>query len=78
MNGKRFSVMTESDMSRLFFSKSTISKKDARWLETIADFKTLALTPKTGRIDVSGESLCRIGKREQMIEHGIMDVLTMD
>ncbi len=46
-------------MLRHFFSKPKLSRKEARWLETLGNFGIFPINLKPGRIHVLGDTLSR-------------------
>ncbi len=46
-------------MLKHFFSKSKLSRKEARWLETLGNFGIFPITLKPGKIHVLGDTLSR-------------------
>lgn len=77
LEGSTFSVITDNQVVSHFFSKSNLSRREARWLELLADFNISALTLKSGKINVLGDALSRITKNN-FIQYNNIDILTVD
>ena len=60
LEGSTFDVITDNQVLRHFFSKPNMSRKEARWLDLLSQFNTDALTLRSGRIHVLGDSLSRV------------------
>lgn len=71
LEGATFSVFTDNQVVSHFFTKSKLSRREARWLETLADFNINELSLKPGRINVLGDALSRI--RPEPVQLGHID-----
>lgn len=75
LEGATFSVITDNQVVSFFFSKPSLSRREARWLEILADFNISTLNLKPGRINVLGDALSRIRHDEKKIENSNIDVV---
>lgn len=64
LEGTSFSVITENQVVSLFL-KAKLSRREARWLEILADFNITALKLKAVKINVLGNALSRIAGMEK-------------
>lgn len=78
LKGSKFSVITDSQVVNHFFSKQNRSRRKARWLEVLADFKLTSLQLRPGRINELEDALSRIRNDARLVEHGYIDTSKAD
>lgn len=59
LEGSSFEIFTENQVLKHFFTKPKMSRKEARWLETLGNFGIFPITLKPGTIHVLGDTLSR-------------------
>ena len=59
LEGSEFEMITDNQILKHFFSKPKLSRKEARWLETLGNFGVFPITLKPGKIHVLGDVLSR-------------------
>ena len=59
LEGVEFEIFTDNQVLKSFFSKAKLSRKEARWLETLGNFGIFPITLKPGKIHVLGDVLSR-------------------
>lgn len=60
LEGSEFEVITDNQVLRYFFSKPSLSRREARWLEFHCQFGISQLTLQKGLINVLGDVLSRV------------------
>ena len=59
LEGANFEIFTDNQVLKYFFTKPKMSRKEARWLETLGNFGVFPITLKPGKIHVLGDALPR-------------------
>ena len=59
LEGSEFEIFTDNQVLKSFFTKPKLSRKEARWLETLGNFGIFPITLKPGKIHVLGDTLSR-------------------
>lgn len=59
LGGTSFEILTDNQVFKHFFTKPKMSRKKARWLETLEDFGIFPITLKPGNTHVLGDVLSR-------------------
>lgn len=60
LEGVEFEVFTDNQVVSNFFSKPRINRREARWLEVLANFNISAMNLKPGKLHILGDALSRI------------------
>ena len=68
LEGSSFEIFTDNQVLKSFFTKPKLSRREARWLETLGNFGIFPINLKPGKIHVLGDTLSRA-------PHAIMNVL---
>lgn len=55
LEGAEFEVLTDNQVLKYFFSKTTLSRREARWLDFLGQFGITQLTLVKGRVHVLGD-----------------------
>jgi RNase H-like domain found in reverse transcriptase len=59
LEGSEFDVFTDNQVLKHLFTKATVSRKEATWLETLGNFGIFPINLKPGRVHVLGDVLSR-------------------
>lgn len=59
LEGTSFEILTDNQVLKHFFTKSNLSRREARWIETLGNFGIFPITLKPGKIHVLGDTLSR-------------------
>ncbi len=59
LEGSNFEIFTDNQVLRSFFTKPNLSRREARWLETLGNFGIFPINLKPGKIHVLGDTLSR-------------------
>ena len=59
LEGSTFEIFTDNQVLKHFFSKPRLSRKEARWLETLGNFGIFPITLKPVTFHVLGDALSR-------------------
>ena len=59
LEGTSFEIFTDNQVLKHFFTKPKLSRREARWLETLGNFGIFPITLKPGKIHVLGDTLSR-------------------
>ena len=59
LEGSEFEVISDNQVLKSFFTKPKLSRKEARWLETLGNFGIFPISLKPGKIHVLGDTLSR-------------------
>ena len=59
LEGSEFEVITDNQVLKYFFTKQTLSRREARWLEELSNFGIFPINLKAGKIHVVGDLLSR-------------------
>ena len=59
LEGSEFEIFTDNQVLRHLFTKPNISRREARWLETLGNFGIFPINLKPGKIHVLGDVLSR-------------------
>jgi len=59
LEGSSFEILTDNQVLKHFFDKPRLSRREARWLETLGNFGIFPITLKQGKIHVLGDALSR-------------------
>ena len=59
LEGSDFEIITDNQVLKHFFSKPKLSRREARWVETLGNFGVFPITLKPGKIHVLGDALSR-------------------
>ena len=59
LEGSTFEIFTDNQVLKHFFSKPKLSRKEARWLETLGNFGIFPITLKPVKLHVLGDALSR-------------------
>lgn len=59
LEGSEFEMITDNQVLKHFFTKPKLSRREARWVETLGNFGVFPITLKPGKIHVLGDSLSR-------------------
>ena len=59
LEGWEFEIFTDNQVLKHFFTKKDLSRKEARWIETLGNFGIFPITLKPGKIHVLGDTLSR-------------------
>lgn len=59
LEGSTFEVFTDNQVLKHFFTKPTLNRREARWLDLFAQFGITKVTLKPGRVHVLGDVLSR-------------------
>lgn len=60
LEGTKFEVITDNQVLKNFFTKTELSRREARWLDFLSQFGITSVTLKKGRVHVLGDTLSRI------------------
>ena len=60
LGGAEFEVITDSQVLKHFFDKKDLSRREARWLEILSEFRIFSITLRKGSIHVLGGASSRI------------------
>ena len=60
LEGSEFEIFTDNQVLKNFFTKPKLSRKEARWLETLGNFGIFPINLKPGKIHVLGDALSRV------------------
>ena len=60
LEGQTFEIFADNQVLKYFFTKSSLSRREARWLETLGNFGIFPINLKAGKIHVLGGALSRI------------------
>ena len=52
-------IFTDNQVLKHFFTKAKLSRREARWLETLGNFGVFPINLKPGKIHVLGDTLSR-------------------
>ena len=55
----RVEIITDNQVLKSFFTKLSLSRREARWLETLGNFGIFPITLKSGMLHVLGDTLSR-------------------
>ena len=59
LEGSTFEIFTDNQVLKHFFTKPKLSRREARWLETLCNFGVFPITLKHGKSRVLGDTLSR-------------------
>ena len=59
LEGSTFEIFTDNQVLKYFFTKPKLSRREARWGETLGNFGIFPITLKPGKIHVLGDTLSR-------------------
>jgi hypothetical protein len=59
LEGTEFEIFTDNQVLQHFFTKPSLSRREARWSEILGNFGVFPITLKPGKIHVLGDSLSR-------------------
>ena len=59
LEGSTFEIFTDNQVLKHFFTKHKLSRREARWLETLGNFAIFPINLKPGKIHVLGDTLSR-------------------
>ena len=59
LEGSTFKIITDNQVLKYFFTKPKLSRREARWSETLGNFGVFPITLKPGKIHVLGDTLSR-------------------
>lgn len=59
LEGTEFEILTDNQVLKHFFTKPSLSRREARWSEILGNFGVFPITMKPGKIHVLGDSLSR-------------------
>jgi hypothetical protein len=59
LEGTEFEIFTDNQVLNHFFTKPSLSRREARWSEKLGNFGVFPITLKPGKIHVLGDSLSR-------------------
>ena len=59
LEGTEFEIFTDNQVLKHFFTKPKLSRREARWIETLGNFGVFPITLKPGKIHVLGDTLSR-------------------
>lgn len=74
LEGSEFEVITDNQILKHFFEKRDLSRREARWLETLSDFGIFPITLQKGTIHVLGDTLSRVHHDVQNITCLVKDL----
>lgn len=78
LEGATLTVITGNHVVSHFCSKLNLSRREARWLESLGDFNITALQLKPGRINVLGDALSRIRHAKDIrVEQSRMNIVAV-
>ncbi len=59
LEGSSFEIFTDNQVLKNFFTKPKMSRREARWLETLGNFGIFPISLKLGKVYVIGDTLLR-------------------
>ena len=59
LEGTSFEIFTDNQVLKHFFTKPELSRREARWVETLGNFGIFPINLKPGKIHVLGDTLSR-------------------
>jgi len=59
LEGSEFEIITDNQVLKYLFTKPKLSRREARWIETLGNFGIFPITLKAGKIHVLGDVLSR-------------------
>ena len=59
LEGMEFEVFTDNQVLKNFFNKPSMNRREARWLDFLAQFGISKITLKAGKVHVLGDALSR-------------------
>jgi RNase H-like domain found in reverse transcriptase len=59
LEGTEFQISTDNQVLKHFFTKPTLSRREARWSEILGNYGIFPITIKPGKIHVLGDALSR-------------------
>jgi len=59
LKGSTFEIITDNQVLKYFFTKPKLSRREARWSDTLGNFGVFPITLKPGKIHVLGDTLSR-------------------
>lgn len=59
LEGSEFEAFTDNQVLKAFFTKTSMTRREARWLDFLSQFNITAITLRKGRIHVLGDALSR-------------------
>jgi len=65
LEGSDFEIITDNQVLKHFFTKPKLSRREARWVETLGNFGVFPITLKPGKIHVLGDTLSRAPHAEE-------------
>ena len=74
LEGSHFEIFTDNQVLKSFFTKPKLSRREARWLETLGNFGIFPINLKPGKIHVLGDALSRAPHASV----NVMEVLKID
>ncbi len=60
MEGQTFEIFADNQVLKYIFTKSSLSRREARWLETLGNFGIFPINMKAGKMHVLRDALSRI------------------
>jgi len=74
LEGSEFEMITDNQVLKHFFTKPKLSRREARWVETLGNFGVFPITLKPGKIHVLGDTLSRAPHAEKDPDVNAIDV----
>ncbi len=74
LEGSSFEIFTDNQELKNLFTKPKLSRREARWLETLGNFGIFPISLKPGKIHVLGDTLSRAPHASV----NVLEVLKMD
>lgn len=79
LEGAEFEIVPDNQVLKYFFDKKDLNRREARWLETLSEFRVFPITLKKGCVHVLGDALSRIRhNQEKPLEIQNVSCLTSD
>ena len=75
LEGAEFEVITDNQVLKNFFDKKELSRREARWIETLSEFGIFPITLQKGRVHVLGDALSRVTHGKDTVELQNISVL---
>lgn len=74
----QFEIVTDNQVLKYSFEKKDLSRREARWLETLSKFRIFPITLKKGLVHVLGEILSQLNLGKEMTELKSMTTFASD
>ncbi len=68
LEGHEFELLTDNQVLKYLFSKADLSRREARYLETIGNIGIFPITLKSGKVHVLGDALSKIPQIDSKAE----------